>query len=136
MSKPTPDISTHAFRDGCIGVGGIFLNLKDRRKNQQAIPTGRYSTNYKAEAQDLKIAAMMLEEQRKAIQNKVVVFSDALSVTQALSNPQNKELNALASAVSEVYTWAREGGNWIKMRGGSLIKKQKPSSVTRRRKYG
>ena len=75
------------------------MNLKDGRNIQQAIPTGRYSTNYKAEAKALKTAATMLVEQREAIQNKVVIFSDALSVMQALSNPQNKELDVLASAV-------------------------------------
>ena len=79
-------IWTHAFTDGSAeevthnGGGGILLGLKDGRKIQQAIPTGRYSINYKAEAQALKTAATMLVEQREVIQNKVVIFSDALSV--------------------------------------------------------
>ncbi|KAI0233441.1 hypothetical protein LSAT2_016298 [Lamellibrachia satsuma] len=100
------DISTHAYTDGSAEEairsrgGGILLNLKDGRKIKQAIPTGRYSTNYKAEAQAMKTAATILVEQRDAIQNKVVIFSDALSVMQTLSNPQNKELNVLSSAVS------------------------------------
>ena len=39
-------------------------------------------------------------EHREAIKSKIVIFSDALSVMQALSNPQNKELTVTASAVS------------------------------------
>ena len=46
------------------------------------------------------MTGVMLVEQREAIQNKVVIFSGALSVNQALPNPQNTELNVLASVVS------------------------------------
>ena len=71
------DIWTHGYTDGSTeelnrnGDGIILLNLKDGQTIQQAIPTGRYSTNYKAEGQSLKTTATMLVEQRKAIQNKV-----------------------------------------------------------------
>ena len=78
----------------------------DERSNRSRLQD---STNYKAEAQALKTAATMLVEQREAIQNKVVNFSDALSVMQALSNPQNKELNVISSAVSDVDKWAKKG---------------------------
>ncbi|KAI0235558.1 hypothetical protein LSAT2_013921 [Lamellibrachia satsuma] len=85
-------------------------------------------------------------EHREAIQNKIVIFSDALSVMQALSNPQNKELNVTVSVMSvlqndngktvhqlipahcnipgneEVDILAKKGENWIKMRGMSLTK--------------
>ena len=150
----------HAYTDGSVeeatrnAGGGILLNLKDGRKIQQAIPTGRYSTNYKAEVQALKTAATTLVEQRETIQNKVVIFSDALSVMQALSNPQNKELNVLASAVSVLQNtsgtqhtatswearnwtgWQRRGKNWIKRRGRSLTKKQKSSCTIQSPKQG
>ena len=96
------DIWTHAHTDGSAeeatrnGGGWILLIC---RVDEQGIPTERYSTNCKAEAQALKTTATMLVEQSEAMQNKVIL-SDALLVMQTLSNPQNKELNVLAKAVS------------------------------------
>ena len=83
----------------------IFINdiLKDILRwihgaiyaDDLVIATGRYFTNYKAEAQALETAATMLVEQREVIQNKVVIFSDALPVRQALSNPKTTNSTSL-----------------------------------------
>ena len=102
------ELWTHAYTDGSAeeatrnGGGGIFLTLKDGTHIRQAIPTGKFSTNYKAEADALQTAAETLYANRDAIQTRVVVFSDALSVLQAVQNPQNKDLNSLVSALARL----------------------------------
>ncbi|XP_070181840.1 uncharacterized protein [Littorina saxatilis] len=99
---------THTYTDGSAedatrnGGGGIVIKLKDERQLQQAIPTGKFSTNYKAEADALQTAARMLHENRETTRSRVVIFSDALSVLQAVQNPRNKELNTLASALTNL----------------------------------
>ena len=54
------ELWTHAYTDGSAeeatrnGGGGIFLTLKDGTHIRQAIPTGKFSTNYKAETDALR----------------------------------------------------------------------------------
>ena len=72
---------------------------KDGTHIRQAIPTGKFSTNYKAEADALQTAAETLYENRDAIQPRVVIFSDALSVLQAVKKNKNKDLNSFVSAL-------------------------------------
>jgi ribonuclease HI len=99
---------TYAYTDGSAeeatrnGGGGIFLTLKDGTHVRQAIPTGKFSTNYKAEADALQTAAETLCANREAIHPRVVIFSDALSVLQAVQNPKNKDLNPLVSALARL----------------------------------
>ena len=84
---------THVYTDGSAegatknGRGGIFIRLNDGRTIYHAIPTGKYSTNDKAEAEALRTAASTLMDNVEAIHTKVVIFPDALSVLQALPNP-------------------------------------------------
>ena len=97
---------THAYTDGSAeeairnGGGGITILQKDGKRIQHAIPTGKFCTNYKAEAEALQTAATMLIENKEAMHPKIVIFSDALSVLQAVQNPLNKELNTLSSALT------------------------------------
>ncbi|KAK7097552.1 uncharacterized protein [Littorina saxatilis] len=44
----------------------------------------------------------MLHENRETTRSRVVIFSDALSVLQAVQNSRNKELNTLASALTNL----------------------------------
>ena len=57
----------------------------------------RYATNSKAEVMALNTAAT---EILANLDKKVVFFSDALSVLDALQNPQKEELNNLTSILS------------------------------------
>ena len=105
------------------GGGGIFIRLNDGRTIHHAILcpditfmvdwvlkinylsiyhailTGKYSTNDKAEAEALRTAASTLMDNVEAIHTKVVIFSGALFMIQALPNPRNKELNDLVTAL-------------------------------------
>ena len=47
-------------------------------------------------------AARLLCDNRELVHSKIVIFSDALSVLQALPNCRNKEMNSLASALSSL----------------------------------
>ena len=95
---------THAYTDGSPeqatsnGAGGIYISLNNRTTTQHAIPKGKYSTNYKTEIDALQTGARLLLENKEATYPKVVIFSDALSVLQALLNPKNKELDMLLSS--------------------------------------
>ena len=75
------------------GGGGIFIRLNDGRTIH------KYSTNDKAEADALRTAASTLMDNVETVHTKVVIFSDALSVPQALPTPRNKELNHLVTAL-------------------------------------
>nr|KAG5699264.1 hypothetical protein BaRGS_000466 [Batillaria attramentaria] len=99
---------THVYTDGSAeeatrnGGGGIYVRLPDGGTIQKSIPTGTVSTNYKAEAEALQTAATTLEENRDNTHNRVVIFSDALSVLQALLSPRNKDLNTLAASLARL----------------------------------
>ena len=63
------ELWTHAYTDGSAeevtrnGGGGIFLIQKDGTHIRQAIPTGKFSRNYKAEADALQTASETLYEE-------------------------------------------------------------------------
>ncbi|XP_041360382.1 uncharacterized protein LOC121376539 [Gigantopelta aegis] len=96
----------HAYTDGSAeeatrnGGGGIQIELKDGEKIQISITTGKYSSIYKAESEAPRIAATELINKMELTHRKVVIFTDALSVLQALKDPQSKDLNELASTLS------------------------------------
>lgn len=68
-----------------------------------SIPTGKYSTNYKVEAEALEKAATELFENIRRSQRTVAIFTDAQSVLKALRNP-SKDLNELSTALAALCT--------------------------------
>jgi len=97
---------THAYTDGSAeeatrnGGAGITITLASGKKVQRSIPTGQFCSNYKAEADALHSAANLLIDNKQDLRPNVVIFSDALSVLQALQNPRIKELNHLVTALN------------------------------------
>ena len=97
---------THVYTDGSAteatrnGGGGVFIKYNDE-DSSFAVPTGKYSTNYKAEAEALKTAAQELSTNQQKVKQNVVIFSDALSVLQSLQKP-GKDLNELCSALTDL----------------------------------
>ena len=87
---------THAYTDGSAtdatkdGGGGVYIKFTSE-ETRIPFPTGKYSTNYKAEADALERAVALIKENTHKAKSQVVVFTDALSVLQALKNTQEKK---------------------------------------------
>ena len=77
------------------------------------IATGRFSTNFRAEAAALHTAADHIREHQDEARDQVVIFTDALSVLHALKDPRSKGLNALNSTLSDLATQVKLTLQWI-----------------------
>ena len=98
---------THAFTDGSAteatrdGGAGVFIKYSDEEARIK-IATGKYSTNFKAETEALRTAATEIAANLPRTKPNIVIFTDALSVLDALQNPQQKELNELKAALVDL----------------------------------
>ena len=96
---------THVFTDGSAteatkdGGAGIFIRYRDG-EDELAVPTGKHSTNFRAEQEALSEAAKTVLQNSTRTTGQVVLFSDALSVLQALKNSHSSELNTLTTALA------------------------------------
>lgn len=75
-------------------------------------PSGKYSTNYRAEAAAITKATTDLNQNAARIKEKVVIFTDALSVLQALNQP-SKDLNVLVDILTELSEKTQLTLQWI-----------------------
>ena len=98
---------THVFTDGSAteatkngGAGAIIL-FNDESETI-SIPTGRFSSNFRAETEAISEAAKTVASNRSRTMGRVVIFTDALSVLQALENPNNKDMNELRISLMQV----------------------------------
>ena len=95
---------THIYTDGSAedavrnGGAGILLRFTDGDEHL-AIPTGKYSTNYRAEMEALCKAASTAKENSAKTTGQIVIFTDALSVLHALKNSTDKEMNILSASL-------------------------------------
>ena len=100
--KYPPDHWIRAFPDGSAseairdGGGGVYREWPDYTSSSINIPTGKYSTNYKAEAEALQEAARVLVNSEATYNTKVVLLTAARSVLESLESTRCPELNALA----------------------------------------
>ena len=91
--KYPEDQWTHAYTDGSAaeatrdGGGRVYIRYNGEIA-QISIATGKYSTNFKAEA----------EAPKKRTKPNVVIFTDALSVLSKLQNSRQKDLNLAAQS--------------------------------------
>jgi hypothetical protein len=60
-----------------------------------ALPTGIFSTRYRAEKEALTVAANKMSQTTNRTHGPLVIFTDALSVLQAVQSSRSKELNEL-----------------------------------------
>ena len=103
--KYPPDHWIRAFTDGSAseairdGGGGIYIEWPDNTSSSISIPTGKYSTNYKAEAEALQEAARVFANSEATYNTKVVLLTDARSVLESLESTRCPELTALARAI-------------------------------------
>ena len=73
-----------------------------------SIPTGKYSSNFRAESEALIEAATALRNHRDTYDSKVVLLTDAKSVLQALENSKKTDHNNLKKALMDLQTSAQE----------------------------
>ena len=75
---------------------------------RMSIPTGKYSSNYRAESEALIEAVTALRNHRDTYDSKVVLLTDAKSVLQALENSKKTDHNNLKKALMDLQTSAQE----------------------------
>ena len=116
--KYPEDQWTHAYTDGSAaeairdGGSGVYIKYNDGIA-QITIATGKYSTNFKAEAEALKRAATEIRNNLPRIKPNVVIFTDALSVLSKLQNPRQKDLNEMETALADLVAQSNLTLHWI-----------------------
>ena len=96
---------THVYTDGSAtaaikdGGAGIFISFTTGRSETVSIATGKHCTNYKAEVEAIQQAASTIEESQESCSN-VAIFTDALSVLQALENANLPTLSRVLNNLS------------------------------------
>jgi ribonuclease HI len=91
---------THAYTGGSAkkatenGGGGVYIQLI-HKVHTISVATGKYCNNYKVEASVLVHAAKALREHISDARDKVVIFTDALSVVTTLKNHRPTDLGDL-----------------------------------------
>ena len=89
------------------GGGGVVIEWRDGTTLERSIPTGKHSTNYRAEAAALEEAAAILHNS-DIYDGNIVFLSDAKSVLQALQNPKNRQHNQLKSSLQQLGQSAKQ----------------------------
>jgi ribonuclease HI len=95
------------------GGAGIHVVFPDGETSDSSAPTGKYCTNYRAEAEALMQAASTVHARNDSEQ--VVFFTDALSVLQAY---QHNKLPSLTEALRKVAHGRRVVLQWIQAHCG------------------
>ena len=98
-----------ATRDG---GGGVYIRYTDE-ETLIPVANGRFSTNFRAEAEAMRIAAAHVREHKDKAKEQVVIFSDAQSVLSALKDSRRKEMNELASTLADIATQVYLALQWI-----------------------
>ena len=102
--KPiTQESWTHVYTDGSTEIAGrnggtgVYIQYPGRREDKISLATGLCSTNFKAEAEALKIAAAHIEVSTRASHSGILLM-DALSILQALRSNRDTDHNDLSVA--------------------------------------
>ena len=87
---------THIYTDGSAeeavtnGGAGIYLRYPDGSTASYSVPTGKHSTNFKAESCAILHAAETVNKSNKTTEN-TVIFSDCKSVLESISSKSTNE---------------------------------------------
>ena len=109
---------THAYTDGSAAEatrdvgGGVYIRCNDGIA-QITIATGKYSTNFKAEAEALKKATVEIRSNLPRTEPNVVIFTDALSVLSKLQSPRQKDLSEVETALVDLAAQSNLILQWI-----------------------
>ena len=107
-----------AYTDGSAeeaaknGGGGVFIKVPDGRSIRKSVATGQQSTNYRAEAYAMLIAAQTLNQEERLPTN-TVFLTDCRSTLQRLQSPGGdqifgnirQELSLLKNKTSVTLQW-------------------------------
>ena len=116
--KYPEDQWTHMYTDGSAaeatrdGGGGVYIRY-NAGIAQITIATGKYSTNFKAEAEALKKAAIEIRNNLPRTKPNVVIFTDALSVLSKLQNPHQKDPSEVETALVDLTAQTNLILQWI-----------------------
>ena len=80
---------------------------------QIAIATGKYSTNFKAEAEAFKRAAIEIRNNLPRTKPNVVILTDALPVLSKFQNPRQKDLNEVETALVDLAAQSNLTLQWV-----------------------
>ena len=109
---------TQVYTDGSAeravanGGAGVFIKFPCGKEERIYHATGLHSTNYKAETEAIKTGALSLMNSTSTSQN-IVFLSDAKSVLQAVQSGQDKTLNDVIAALSNLCTKHTVAMQWI-----------------------
>ena len=98
---------SHVYTDGSAknatsdGGGGIFMSLRNGRIVRKFIPTGKFSSNYRAEGEAIGRATELAAVHREQTHNRIVILTDALSIVTALKTNKGPELEELRVALAK-----------------------------------
>ena len=106
----TDGSANEAVRDG---GGGIYIEWNDGTTESHSIPTGKYSTNYKAEIVALEHAVSLLLDRDTSALPHIVLLTDAKSVLQALASKQDENTQHLKSLLCNLNSKTKLTVQWV-----------------------
>ena len=118
---------TYVFKDGSAdgavrnGGGGIYIKYPNGSQSSRAFPTGKISSNYRAESTALLEAIKMITASTTSPLRNIVFFTDCKSLLQKVQNPkteqQQGEIRAALQKLSKERTVALQ---WVPSHCGVL----------------
>ena len=116
------------YTDGSVTEGGgVYIQWPDGTSESHAIPTGLFSSNYRAEIAALEEAASILKNHSKTLKYRVVLLRDAKSVLQALAPAKCPPTEQLLAALCQLHSIALTVVQWIPGHSNSPGKDQADS---------
>ena len=110
ISVYTDSSATEAVRNG---GGGVYIEWPDETSESHAIPTGLFSSNYRAEIAAPEEAAFILKNHSKTSKYRVVLLTDAKSIFQALTSAKSPLTEQLLAALCQLHSIALTVVQWI-----------------------
>ena len=91
----------------------MYVAWSDRKSESHAIPTGLFSSNYRAEIAALEEAASILKNHSITSKYRVVFLMDAKSVLKALASAKCPLTEQLLAALCRLHSIALTVVQWI-----------------------
>ena len=110
-----PDEIVHIYTDGSASCGtrdagfGVHIQFPNKSCTEFFGPCGKFCTNYEAEAAAIETALSEMDKiysENQEIRTDIVIFTDAMSVLQALNNDETKDwkIDNISKSISKIIT--------------------------------